>query len=63
MELTTNDLIFYSGLGLAALSLVIAILYFIYYKFRKEKLANQLLKEYGEPPIQSNVKKSRGKEA
>lgn len=59
MEWITNELILYGGLCLAALSVVALIIYFVSYKFRKMKLTNQLIKEYGEPSAQSKRQKGR----
>lgn len=57
MEWITNEMIFYGGLCLAALSVVALVIYFVSYKFRKMKLTNQLTKEYGEPSAQSKRQK------
>lgn len=59
MDWITNEMILYGGLCLAALSVVALIIYFVSYKFRKIKLTNQLIKEYGEPPEQSKRQKGR----
>lgn len=53
MDWITNELIFYGGLCLAAVSVVALIIHFVSYKFRKMKVTNQLIKEYGEPSVQN----------
>lgn len=53
MDWITNELIFYGGVCLAAVSVVALIIYFVSYKFRKMKVTNQLIKEYGEPSVQN----------
>ena len=57
MEWITNEMIFYGGLCLAALSVVALIIFFVSYKFRKMKLTNLLIKEYGEPLAQKRTAK------
>lgn len=61
MEWLTNEIIFYVGLCVGALSAIILVVYLISYKFRKMKMLVQLNKEYGEATkINKRMKKGEG---
>ena len=48
MDWLTNEVLFYSGLGITGVSLLLAIVYFCISKIKSVRLNAQLDTEYGE---------------
>lgn len=44
----TNEILFYGGIGIAAISAIACIIHFIVSKFKAFRLKTQLILEYGE---------------
>ena len=43
-----NEVLFYGGMAMAVIALILALIFFITYKVKSAKLNRQLDKEYGE---------------
>lgn len=43
-----NEVLFYGGIAMAVIALILALIFFITYKVKSAKLIRQLDKEYGE---------------
>lgn len=47
MQVLTNEMIFYIGIFITGVTILIAIIYYFIFKIKKERLNNQLDIEYG----------------
>lgn len=61
MSWLTNELIFYFGVGITAVSLLLGILYFCISKINYMKLNAQLDTEYGKDDRHNTLRKSKKK--